>query len=140
MAAGRALRLPQFAEHLIFSVTIDVPIGMSLPVAADPAHRQPEYLEERMASNAIVEVTDANFDADVLKSDTPVLVDFWAAWCGPCRAMHPILEDIATARGDVRVGGLDVDAHQVTAAKYGVLSMPTFMVFRHGEPILKLVG
>ncbi|HWI74388.1 MAG TPA: thioredoxin family protein, partial [Baekduia sp.] len=65
---------------------------------------------------------------------------FWAAWCPPCRAMHPILDELATERDDLRVVGLDVEAHQAIASKYGVLSMPTFMVFKHGEPVLKLIG
>jgi len=93
-----------------------------------------------MTTASFSQATDDTFTAEVLESDVPVLVDFWAAWCGPCRAMHPILDDLATERDDLRVVGLDVEAHQATAAKYGVLSMPTFMVFRHGEPILKLVG
>ncbi len=93
-----------------------------------------------MTTASFSQATDDTFTTEVLESDVPVLVDFWAAWCGPCRAMHPILDDLATERDDLRVVGLDVEAHQATAAKYGVLSMPTFMVFRHGEPILKLVG
>lgn len=93
-----------------------------------------------MTSTAFLQATDDTFTAEVLESDTPVLVDFWAAWCPPCRAMHPILEQLAAERDDLRVVSIDVDANQVTAAKYSVLSMPTFMVFRHGEPILKLVG
>ncbi|HMJ33534.1 MAG TPA: thioredoxin [Baekduia sp.] len=92
------------------------------------------------SSSSVLQVGDDTFAAEVLESDVPVLVDFWAAWCGPCRAMHPILDQLAAERDDLRVVGLDVEAHQVTAARYGVLSMPTFLVFRHGEPILQLVG
>ena len=85
-------------------------------------------------------VTDDGFDADVLESATPVLVDFTAAWCPPCRMMKPVLEAVDAERDDVRVVTLDVDAHQRTAARYGVLSMPTFILFRHGAPVLTLVG
>jgi thioredoxin 1 len=92
------------------------------------------------SSSSVLQVTDGSFAAEVLESDVPVLVDFWAAWCGPCRAMHPILEQLATERDDLRVVGLDVEAHQATAARYGVLSMPTLVVFRHGAPVLQLVG
>jgi thioredoxin 1 len=89
---------------------------------------------------AIVPVDDAHFDASVLESDRPVVVDFWAAWCPPCRMMDPILGEIAQECEDIRVVSIDVDANQETAARYGVLSMPTFMVFRHGQPVLTLVG
>ena len=91
-------------------------------------------------SASVLQVTDDSFTAEVLESDVPVLVDFWAAWCGPCRAMHPILDQLAAERDDLRVVGLDVEANQATAARYAVLSMPTFLVFRGGEPILRLVG
>jgi thioredoxin 1 len=85
-------------------------------------------------------ISDDAFTAEVLESDIPVLVDFTADWCPPCRVMKPILSDLAAERDDLRVVSLDVDDNQVTAARYGVLSMPTFMLFRGGEPVLRLVG
>jgi thioredoxin 1 len=92
------------------------------------------------SSSSVLQVTDDSFAAEVLESDVPVLVDFWAAWCPPCRAMHPILDELATERDDLRVVGVDVESNQVIASQYGVLSMPTFMVFKHGGPVLKLIG
>jgi thioredoxin 1 len=85
-------------------------------------------------------VDDNHFAAEVLESDQPVLVDFTAAWCAPCRIMKPVLEELSEERDDLRVVQLDVDANQLTAAQYGVMSMPTFMVFKSGRPVLKLVG
>ena len=85
-------------------------------------------------------VTDDSFRAEVLESERPVVVDFWAAWCGPCRLMSPILEEIAQERDDLRVVKVDTDANQRVAAEYGVLSMPTFMVFRDGAPVGQIVG
>lgn len=89
-----------------------------------------------MTTNA----TDHSFQAEVLESELPVVVDFWAAWCGPCRVMSPILEEISEERDDLRVVTVDVDANQQVAARYGVLSMPTFMVFRDGAPVGQIVG
>ncbi|MDQ7815430.1 MAG: thioredoxin [Melioribacteraceae bacterium] len=78
--------------------------------------------------------TDDNFDAEALKSDLPVVVDFWAAWCGPCRMIAPIIEELADEyQGKVKVGKLDVDDNQQTAIKYGVRSIPTVLFFKGGE-------
>lgn len=85
-------------------------------------------------------ITDDHFAAEVLESDRPVVVDFTAAWCAPCRVMAPVLDELAAEREDVRFVKLDVDANAATAARYGVMSMPTFMVFDGGEPVLTLVG
>jgi thioredoxin 1 len=93
-----------------------------------------------MTATTVRNVDDAGFDAAVLESDLPVLVDFTAAWCAPCRIMGPILEEIAAERDDFRVVKVDVDQNQATAARYGVMSMPTFMVFDNGAPVLTLVG
>ena len=89
---------------------------------------------------AVTEVTDTNFVAEVIESDQPVLVDFWAAWCGPCRVVAPVLEEIAAERDDVRIVKLDVDANQQTAAQYQVLSIPTLILFKNGEVAKKVIG
>src|SRR4051812_18872944 len=89
---------------------------------------------------ALHPVTNDSFTAEVLESEQPVLVDFWAAWCGPCRVMHPVLTELAGDRGDLRVVRVDAEANVATAARYGVLAMPTFLLFRDGEPVLRLVG
>ena len=88
----------------------------------------------------LLNVTDDNFTAEVLEADAPVLVDFWAAWCGPCRVMHPVLSGLAADREDLRVVRVDAEANIETAARFGVLAMPTFVLFRNGEEALRLVG
>ncbi|WP_298530966.1 thioredoxin [uncultured Algibacter sp.] len=88
-----------------------------------------------------LEITDATFEEAVLKSDKPVLVDFWAAWCGPCRMVGPIIEQISDEYdGKAVVGKVDVDANQEFAAKYGVRNIPTVLVFQNGEVVGRQVG
>ena len=88
----------------------------------------------------IKDVSDTNFQAEVIESAEPVLVDFWAPWCGPCRVVAPVLEEIANERSDVRIVKLNVDDNQQTAAKYGVMSIPTMILFKHGQPAETIVG
>lgn len=86
------------------------------------------------------DVTDASFQADVLEADGPVLVDFWAPWCGPCRVVHPILEEIAAERDELTVYSLNVDDNQQTAGRYEVLSIPTMILFKDGAEAKRVVG
>ena len=86
------------------------------------------------------QVTDNNFQAEVLESGEPVLVDFWAPWCGPCRVVGPVLEEIASERDDLRIVKLNVDENQQTAAAFEVLSIPTMILFKNGQEAKKLIG
>lgn len=88
-----------------------------------------------------LQITDASFDEVVLKSDKPVLVDFWATWCGPCRMLGPVIEELATEyEGRVVVGKVDVDNNQEFAGKYGIRNIPTVLVFQNGEVVGRQVG
>ena len=91
-------------------------------------------------SGKLPDVTDATFSSDVLQADGPVLVDFWAPWCGPCRVVHPVLEEIDSERDDLRVVSLNVDENQETAQQYEVLSIPTLILFKDGEIAKKVIG
>ena len=88
----------------------------------------------------ITDVSDNSFQAEVLENDTPVLVDFWAPWCGPCRVVAPALEEIAEARDDLRIVKLNVDDNQQTAVQYQVLAIPTMILFRNGQEVHRVIG
>jgi thioredoxin 1 len=94
-----------------------------------------------MSSDVIVHVSDASFAQDVLSADVPVLVDFWAAWCGPCKMIAPILDDLAEQyAGKLKIAKVDVDANKEIPGKFGIRGIPTLILFKNGEPAATKVG
>lgn len=89
---------------------------------------------------AVITIDKNNFDAEVIESEKPVLIDFWAAWCGPCRMLSPIVDEIGEERSDIRVGKLNVDEEPELAQRYGVMSIPTLVLFQNGQVKNKSVG
>jgi len=97
-------------------------------------------VEEAMAAKPVT-VSDKTFDQEVLKASTPVVVDFWAPWCGPCKMIAPVLEELATEKdGQVKIAKLDIDENPDLAQKFGVMSIPTLLVFKDGQEVNRIVG
>ena len=89
---------------------------------------------------AVITITKSNFESEVLHSDKPVLLDFWASWCGPCRMLSPIVDQVAEERADVKVGKVNVDEQPELAGQFGVMSIPTLLVFKNGKLVNQSVG
>jgi thioredoxin 1 len=109
-------------------------------VGYNAGDREVVDMERGTVAGQITDVTDDNFDVEVLDSDTAVLVDFWAPWCGPCRMVAPVLAEINSEREELRVVKLNVDENQQTAVRFEVMSIPTMIMFKDGQVVKKLIG
>ncbi len=89
---------------------------------------------------SVIAVTNETFEQEVLRSDAPVIVDFWASWCGPCRMLAPILDQVASERPDVKIAKINVDEQMELASRFGIVSIPTLIVFKNGQPVNKSMG
>ena len=89
---------------------------------------------------SVINITLENFEAEVIKSEIPVLVDFWAPWCGPCRMLSPVVDEIANEKTDIKVGKVNVDEQEELAMRFGIMSIPTLIVFKNGEAVKKTMG
>ena len=89
---------------------------------------------------SVITITSKNFESEVLNSEKPVLLDFWAAWCGPCRMLSPVVDEIAEERTDIKVGKVNVDEEEELAMRFGIMSIPTLIVFKDGKPVNQTMG
>jgi thioredoxin 1 len=105
-----------------------------------PPDDEPPAIRRRKMTGKLPDVTDGTFQSEVLDSEQPVLVDFWAPWCGPCRVVHPILEEMSTERDDFRIVSMNTDENQGTAAKFEILSIPTLILFKDGAEAKRVIG
>lgn len=101
---------------------------------------QTPYKKRRLLTMSVLHITTATFENEVLHSDKPVLLDFWASWCGPCRMVGPILDEIAAERSDIKVCKINVDEQPALAAQFGVMSIPTLVVVKNGQEVNRSVG